>query len=309
MSGWWDSSMRRPTRDAKHRWFLGVLVVAVCFSGPSWAADKVKVVASFSILADLVKNVGGDHVEVTTLVGANGDPHVFEPSPADASLITNAKMVVVNGLGLEGWLNRLITASNKKVLVVVATQGVTPRTIEDEGSRYDPHAWQAVSNAEIYAKNIRDALILADRTNKADYIDNCDAYLARLTALDREIRDTVTTIPPSRRRVLTDHDAFGYFSASYGVAFLALQGVSTDAEPSAMDVASVIRQIKEKKVSAVFLENIVNPAQLNRIAEETGIKIGGILYSDALTEAGGQAPTYIDLMNHNLKTLSDALKS
>ena len=130
-----------------------------------------------------------------------------------------------------------------------------------------------------------------------------------MTELDQEIRDAVATIPPDRRSVLTDHDAFGYFSDAYGIRFAGLQGVSTDAEPSAVDVASMIRQIKGRKIAALFLENIVNPAQLSRIAEETGVKIGGTLYSDALTEANGAAPTYIDLMRHNIETIGTALKN
>ena len=290
------------------RWFLGALLAAACFAGPASALDKVKVVASFSIMGDFVKNIGGAHVDVTSLVGPNGDPHVFEPSPADARLIADAKIVVVNGLGLEGWLNRLIAVSNKQALIVVATQGVTPRGREDDRTRHDPHAWQSVANAKIYAANIRDGLIAADPANKADYESNYSAYLSKLTALDQEIRDTVMTIPPDRRRVLTNHDAFGYFADVYGIAFVGLQGMSTDAEPSARDVASTIRQIKEQKITALFLENIVNPAQLKRIAEETGVRIGGILYSDALTEAGGEAPSYIDLMRHNIKALGAALR-
>ena len=225
------------------RWFLGALLAAACFAGPAAALDKVKVVASFSIMDDFVKNIGGAHVDVTSLVGPNGDPHVFEPSPADAGLIADAKIVVVNGLGLEGWLNRLIAVSNKQALIVVATQGVTPRGREDDRTRHDPHAWQSVANAKIYAANIRDGLIAADPANKADYESNYSAYLSKLTALDQEIRDTVMTIPPDRRRVLTNHDAFGYFADVYGIAFVGLQGVSTDAEPSARDVASTIRQI------------------------------------------------------------------
>ena len=290
------------------RWFLGALLAAVCCAGPASAADRIKVVASFSILGDLAGNIGGAHVEVVNLIGPNGDPHVFEPSPADASLITDARMVVVNGFGLEGWLNRLIAVSNKRALIVIATQGIAPRASEADRTRLDPHAWQSVVNAKIYAANIRDGLITADPANKADYESNYSVYLARLTALDQEIRDSVASIPPDRRRVLTNHDAFGYFADSYGIAFIGLQGMSTDAEPSAGDLASTIRQIRQQKITALFLENIVNPAQLNRIAAETGVQIGGTLYSDALTDAGGQAPTYIDLMRHNIRTLSAALK-
>jgi zinc/manganese transport system substrate-binding protein len=289
-------------------WFLGALFAAACLVSPAAASDRVKVVASFSILGDLVKNIGGSHVDVVDIVGPNGDPHVFDPSPKDASLIADARIVVVNGLGLEGWLNRLVDVSNKKAPVIVATEGIKPRTIVVDRSKDDPHAWQSVPNVEIYASNIRDALIKADPGNKSDYDANYAAYLARLVELDQEIRSTIAAIPPDRRSVLTTHNAFGYFSDAYGIAFAGLQGVSTDAEPSARDVAMIIRQIKEKKIAALFLENIVNPAQLKRIAEETGVKTGGTLYSDALTEASGAAPTYIDLMRHNIQTIGAALK-
>jgi zinc/manganese transport system substrate-binding protein len=289
-------------------WFLGALFAA-CLATPAPAFDRIKVVASFSILGDLVKNIGREHVEVADLVGPNGDPHVFEPSPTDVHLITDARMVVINGLGLEGWLNRLFAMSKRQAVVIVATQGIKRRTNDVDHSLDDPHAWQSVSNAEMYAANIRDGLIAVDPGSKADYEANCTAYLARLTELDREIRDAVATIPSDRRIVLTDHDGFGYFSDAYGIHFAALEGVSTDAEPSARDVAAMIRQIKGRKIAALFLENIVNPAQLRRIAEETGVKIGGTLYSDALTEASGAAPTYIDLIRHNIETIGTALKN
>jgi zinc/manganese transport system substrate-binding protein len=284
------------------------LLAAACLASPASASDRIKVVASFSILGDLVKNIGGAHVDVVDIVGPNGDPHVFDPSPNDANLIADARIVVVNGLGLEGWLDRLITVSNKQAVVIVATEGIRPRTNGVDRSKDDPHAWQSVPNVEIYAANIRDALIKADPGSKSDYDANCAAYLARLTELDQEIKSTIAAIPPDRRSVLTEHNAFGYFSDTYGIAFAGLQGVSTDAEPSARDVAMIIRQIKEKKIAALFLENIVNPAQLRRIAEETGVKIGGTLYSDALTEASGKASTYIDLMRHNIQTIGAALK-
>lgn len=289
-------------------WFLAALFATACLASPASALDRIKVVASFSILGDLVKNIGGAHVEVADLVGPNGDPHVFDPSPADASLIADARVVVVNGFGLEGWLNRLFTASKKQAVVIVATEGISPRTNGVERSKDDPHAWQSVPNVEIYAANIRDGLIKADPGNKSDYDANYVAYLARLTELDQEIRRTIAAIPPDRRSVLTNHNAFGYFADAYGVAFARLQGVSTDAEPSARDVASIIRQVKEGKIAALFLENIVNPAQLSRIAEETGVKTGGTLYSDALTEPSGEAPTYIDLMRHNVRAIGAALK-
>jgi zinc/manganese transport system substrate-binding protein len=299
-SGWLSGSFVRLC--------FALLLTAACLVGPAFATDRIKVVASFSILGDLVKNVGGAHVEVVNLVAPNGDPHVFDPSPKDAGLIADARLVVVNGLGLEGWLDRLIEVSSRRAPVIVATEGIKPRTIGVDRAKDDPHAWQSVPNVEVYVANIRDALIKVDTAHKSDYEANCAGYLAQLGDLDREIRSTVAAIPAGRRSVLTVHNAFGYFADAYGIAFAGLQGVSTDAEPSARDVAMIIRQIREKKIAALFVENIVNPAQLRRIADETGVKAGGTLYSDALTEASGAAPTYIDLMRHNIRTIGAALK-
>jgi len=282
-------------------------------AAPAGAQDKpakINAVATFSILGDLVANVGGDRVEVTTLVGANGDAHVYQPSPADAKRLADAKIVFTNGLGFEGWMARLIKASGTKAAVVVATKGVKPRHMEADGHDHatiDPHAWQSVVNAKVYVANIRDALISADPAGKATYEGNANAYLARLDALDREVRDEVAKIPADRRRIISTHDAFGYFSAAYGLEFIAPQGVSTEAEVSAKDVAKIIQQIRKQKIPAVFLENVSDSRLVKRIAEETGAKIGGTLYSDALTDEKGDAPTYIDMVRHNIKTLSAAL--
>lgn len=291
-----------------------VLVAAalalLILSAPSGRAqEKLKVTATFSILADFVKNVGGDRVEVSTLVGANGDAHVYSPSPADAKMLGAARLVVANGLGFEGWIDRLIKSSAAKADLVVASKGVKPRRAEDGHAHAssDPHAWQSVANAQLYVANIRDALTKADSAGKAVYEANAAAYLAKLDALDREVKATIAAIPPERRRVIVSHDAFGYFQDAYGVAFIAPQGVSTEAESSARDVARIIAQIKRQKIPAVFLENISDPRMIERIARETGAKIGGTLYSDALTPALGGAPTYIDMIRHNVRELAKAL--
>jgi zinc/manganese transport system substrate-binding protein len=278
---------------------------------------KLPVVATFSILGDIVGNVGGDRVMVKLLVGPNGDAHVYSPSPADAKTLADAKVIVTNGLGFEGWLARLIKSSNTKAPNIVATKGIRPRKLAGKHSHGhghghsdgDPHAWQAVANVRIYAANIRDGLIAADPAGKAAYEANAEAYLAKLDALDREVRETVSKIPPGRRKIITTHDAFGYFKDTYGVDFIAPQGVSTDSEASARDVARIITQIKKQKIPAVFMENISDPRLLKRIADETGAKVGGTLYSDALTDEKGPAPTYIDLIRHNIRTLSAALMS
>ena len=269
-------------------------------------------IATFSILGDVVKTIGGDRVEVTMLVGPNADAHVYSPSPADAKKLADAKIVVVNGLGYEGWIERLVKASGSKAPVVTAAKGVKPRRMtEGHGHSHgsDPHAWQSVANVKIYAANIRDGLIAADPAGKGAYEANAVAYLAKLDALDREVRDTVAKIPADRRRIITTHDAFGYFKDAYGLDFVAPQGVSTESEPSAKDVARIISQIRRQKIPAIFMENISDPRLLKRIGDETGAKIGGTLYSDALTDEKGPAPTYIDLIRHNIRTLSAALLS
>jgi zinc/manganese transport system substrate-binding protein len=279
------------------------------------AQDRLKVIASFSILGDLVKNVGGDRVEVGTLVGPNGNAHVYAPSPADAKKVADAKLVFVNGLGFEGWLERLVKASGTKAPIVIATKGIKPleragdHDHDHDHGRADPHAWQSVANAKIYVANIRDALIAADPAGKDAYLANAAAYLAKLDALEREVREVIAKIPADRRRVITSHNAFGYFQNAYGVNFIAPQGVSTEAEASAKDVAAIIAQIKKQKAAAVFLENVTDPRLVEQIARETGAKVGGTLYSDALTDDKGDATTYIDLIRHNLRQLASALVS
>jgi zinc/manganese transport system substrate-binding protein len=297
-------------------------IAAVAFAAllqtvPASAQDKVKVVTTFSILADFVKNVGGDRVEITSLVPVNGDAHVYAPSPADAKKLADAKVVFTNGLGFEGWIPRLVKSSATKAAVVVATKGIKPRKSEEKGHGHghshdadaDPHAWQSVANAKIYVANIRDALVAADPAGKATYEANAAAYTSKLDVLEAEVKGQVGSIPADRRRVITTHDAFGYFKAAYGLDFIAPQGVSTESEASAKDVAKIIVQIKKQKIPAVFMENVSDPRLLERIAAETGAKVGGTLYSDALTDEKGPAPTYIDMMKHNIRTLSAALTS
>jgi zinc/manganese transport system substrate-binding protein len=296
---------------------LGRWLAALCAmtwvmgaAGPAAAQDKVRVVATFSILADLARNVGGDAVDVTALVGPDSDAHAYSPSPADAKRLAYAKVVLVNGLGFEGWIERLVKASGTKAAVVVAGKAVRPRQMKDEDQgKSDPHAWQSVANAKIYVANIRDGLVKADPAGKAAYEANAAAYLANLDALEAEVKATIAALPAARRKIITTHDAFGYFGAAYGMEFIAPQGVSTESEVSARDVAKIIRQIKAQKIPAVFMENVTDPRLMQRIADETGAKIGGKLYSDALSAPGGPAPTYIDMMKNNLKEFRGALAS
>jgi zinc/manganese transport system substrate-binding protein len=274
------------------------------FAAPVPAQAPLKVVASFSILGDLVKNVGGERVEVTTLVGADGDVHVYTPTPGDARKIADAKLLIVNGFGLEGWLPRLLQAAGGKASIVTVTKGIAPLRL---GSDADPHAWQSVANTRQYVSNIRDALAAADPTD-ADYFGkNAQAYLAKLDALDGEVRQAVSQIPENHREVISTHDAFGYFAARYGIRFIAPVGVSTESEPSARDIAKIIAQVKAEHIPAVFLERIGDPRLMRRISAETGARIGGTLYSDALTDEKGDAPTYIDMVRHNIRTLASAL--
>jgi zinc/manganese transport system substrate-binding protein len=293
--------------------FLAAFAVLL-LCAPTQAQDKLRVLASFSVLGDFVKSVGGDRVEVSTLVGPNGDAHVYSPAPADAKKVAAAKVVIVNGLGFEGWMARLVRASGSKVVPVVATKGIKPRKQAAHGHGHshghddtDAHAWQSVANAKIYVTNILAALVAADPAGKAAYQANAKAYLEKLDALDKEVREAVATIPQERRRIITSHDAFGYFQAAYGIEFIAPQGVSTESEASARDVGRIITQIKRQKIPAVFMENVTDPRLMQRIAAESGAKIGGQLYSDALTDEKGGAPTYIDMIRHNIKQLASAL--
>ena len=308
-----------PTRTSRPSRLVRLLVLAVAMAA-MWPASaqeaaRMKVVTTFSILADFARNVGGDRVEITSLVGPNGDVHVYAPTAGDVQAVKRARLVIINGLGLEGWLPRLISSSATKAITVVATKGIVPRQVgagerlarqRDVGAP-DPHAWQSVENAKIYVATIRDAMIEADPANAATYKDNAAAYLARLDALGREVRAAIARIPADRRKVISAHDAFGYFAAAYGIAFIAPQGVSTESEPSAQDVAAVITQIRQQKIPAIFLENISDPRLIHQIASETGAAVGGTLFPDSLTDAKGAAPTYIDMMRHNVTTITAAL--
>jgi zinc/manganese transport system substrate-binding protein len=283
---------------------LWLCILLLTFASPLWAQGRLDVVASFSILGDFARNVGGERVSVTTLVGGDGDVHVYTPAPADAKRIADARLVIVNGLGLEGWLPRLVQSAGSKATIVAATDGIPPLR---NGADVDPHAWQSVANAKAYVANIRDALGSADPAGAGLYRVSADAYLTKLDALEREVREAVAQIPQARRKVISTHDAFGYFAAAYGIDFIAPLGVSTESEASARDIAAIITQIRAAKIPAVFLENISDPRLIRRIAAETGARVGGTLYSDSLTGEKGDAPTYIDMVRHNIRALTSAL--
>ncbi len=281
-------------------------------SAAAQTAERLKVVATFSILGDLVRNVGGERVDVTTLVGPNGDAHVYSPTPADGRRLAAARIVFTNGLDFEGWIDRLVKSSGTRAVTVEASRGATLLKAAEEGhdhdhGGFDPHAWQNIANARIYVANIRDALVASDPEGKAAYEANAAAYLRKLDDLEAEVKALVAGIPPERRRIITSHDAFRYFEDAYGIDFVAPQGVSTDAEASARDVARIIQQIRRERIGAVFVENVSDARLMERIAKETGARIGSKVYSDALSEPNGPAGTYIDMMRHNIRAFSAAL--
>ncbi|TGE00675.1 metal ABC transporter solute-binding protein, Zn/Mn family [Methylobacterium nonmethylotrophicum] len=291
---------------------IGVLLLALVLgcSGPA-RAEPIRVVATFSILGDLVRQVGGPRLAVTTLVGPNGDAHSFVPAPADAQAVAAARLVVVNGLGFEGWIDRLIKASGTRAALVVAAKGIVPIEADDghgHDHAIDPHAWQNVANAKRYVAAIRDGLTGVDPEGRAAYEANATAYLAQLDALDAEVRAALAGIPEARRRIVTTHDAFGYFARAYGLRFLAPQGVSSQSEATARDVAAIVRQVRRDRIPAVFLENVSDPRLMQQIARESGAKAGGRVFSDALSEPGGPAPTYVEMMRHNVREFAAALK-
>jgi zinc/manganese transport system substrate-binding protein len=285
------------------------------------SSPPLPVVATFAILADFVARVGADRVVLTSLVALGGDAHVYSPTPADSRALAAARLVFVNGLGFEGWVNRLITSSGTKATIVTATAGVRPLKAEEGGQGHshgsgsgsgshgevDPHAWQSVANAKIYVANIAAALISADPAGKDGFEARAKAYGTDLDALDAEIRAGIARIPAARRRIITSHDAFQYFEKAYGIDFASPRGLSTSAEPSPQAVGRIIRQIKAEKIPAVFIENLSDERLMKRIADETGARIGGTLYADTLTPAGGPASTYIEMIRHNLRQLTAAL--
>jgi zinc/manganese transport system substrate-binding protein len=307
---------------------IGLALLLIGFAGGASPADKVKAVASFSILGDMVREIGGDRVEVVTLVKPDSDAHVFSPTPADAKTLSGADIFFVNGLGFEGWMERLEKSSGFKGKTVVVSKGVKPLTMEEGGHHHgeeehaqaddddhdehevtDPHAWQDLANGKLYVANIRDGLIAADPEGKAVYEANAAEYLAALDKEDAAVKAALALLPPERRKMITSHDAFGYFGKAYGLEIIAPEGVSTESEASAQDVAKIIRQIRAEKIPAVFLENVTDRRLLDQIARETGAKIGGVLYSDALSGPDGPAPTYLDMFRHNVGALTAALSS
>lgn len=285
--------------------FLGCLhFSAVSLHSNAANGDKINVVASFSILGDLVKVLGGERVEVVTLVGPDSDGHLYQPTPSDGRKISESDIVMINGLHFEGWITRLIASAGYTGPVVTATDGVNVLDIVGEP---DPHAWQSLDNARIYARNIRDALQDLDPAFGDYFTQRYNAFIGQVDALDQVAKLRFGRVPLDRRLVVTSHDAFGYFGREFAIEFIAAQGISTDTEASATDVARLIRQIKQQNIRAVFIENIADARLIEQIAGETGAVIGGSLYSDALSPATGPASTYLDMMRHNINLIANAL--
>lgn len=271
---------------------------------------KLHVIASFSILGDIVQNIGGDRIQLTTLVGPEQDAHVYQPTPKDAQTIATAQLIFTNGLGFEGWLDRLKSSAQYKGDAVVASTGVQPLTLKEDGHvEDDPHAWQDISNVKnVYVKNILAGLVKADPSGATYYQQRAKEYSQQLDALNTEYETAFSKISDNERKVVTSHDAFAYFGQHYNVKFLAPQGVSTESEASAKHVAQLIQQIKQEQVKAIFVENISNSKLLEQITKETGAQIGGQLYSDALSIDTAPANTYLNMMKHNLHSLIKVMK-
>lgn len=270
------------------------------------------VLASFSVLADMVREVGGERVAVRALVGPGGDAHGFQPRPSDAAALRGSATVVRNGLGLEPWLDRLLRAAGGRAHVVTASDGVEARRLAEAGGRGaaapDPHCWQDLAHGQRYVRNLAAGLSATDPAGAAEYGRRAEGYAARLATLDAWVRERVATVPEPRRRVVTSHDAFGYFGAAYGIRFSAPQGMSTEGEPSAAQVARLIRQVRAEGTTAVFVETMTNPALLDRLAREAGVRVRGALYSDALSPPDGPAATYEAMFRHNVGMLIPAMR-
>ena len=288
---------------------------------PAPPAAPLPVVASFSILGDLAQVVGGERVRVTTLVGPDEDAHAFEPRPADAKAIAQTRLLLINGLGFEPWAQKLAKSAGYQGLTVVASDGVKTSALAEKSSpdnghpdRHnsagptDPHAWQNPANVVLYARNIAAGLAKADPAGAPIYQANAAAYIKELQALDAWASAQFAAIPAAKRKVITSHDAFGYFAAHYQIEFLAPQGVSSDAQPSAKQVALLIRQIQREKIRAVFLENMSDPKLLTHLSKDAGVKPGAALYSDALSRPDKLGATYLQMMRHNVTQLAAGMK-
>ena len=291
---------------------LSTLAASGLLFSQAQAAEPISVVASFSILGDLAQVVGGDRVKVTTLAGPDADAHEFAPSPAHAKAVLSARLFVVNGLNFEPWAQKLAKSAGYKGETVVASKGVTPHEMAAETghahAEADPHAWQNPLNVVLYVNNIAAGLTKVDPSGAATYQANAEAYAKQLKDFDAQAKTQLDAIAQPKRKVITSHDAFGYLAARYGITMLAPEGANTDSQPSAKHVAQLIRQIKREKIKAVFVENMSNPKLIAQLSKDAGVSVGATLFSDALSNASGPAPTYLKMMNHNLTQLAAGMK-
>lgn len=286
-----------------------LLAAAVLFATPA-LAEPLPVVASFSVLGDLVHQVGGDDVAVTTLVGAGGDTHVYQPVPSDAQSLAKAQLVFVNGLGLEGWMERLIQASGTKAQVVTVAAAVKASSMKEDGKTVtDPHAWQDLSNGRLYVKAIAAALVKADPAHADGYNSRAEALDKELAGLDGWVKTEIAKVPAAKRRVITTHDAFGYFGRAYGVSFLAPVGISTEAEPTPAGIAKLAKQAKAEHIKALFIENLSDPRLIQTLARDAGTQVGGELFSDSLSPADGPAASYQQMFRHNVPAMVEAMSA
>lgn len=311
-------------------------MISVNMALPVRAADPLKVVVTFSILGDLVENVGGDLVSIQTLVGADGDAHAFEPTATEAQSVADAQVIIENGLEFETWLDNLVSGADSKAVRVVVSEGIEPLEGEEHEDgeheestatadstteaddeedhehehEEDPHIWQSVKNAVIVVRNIEKGLSAADPTNAATYKRNADAYVAELNALDAEIRESVESIPADQRKLVTSHDALGYYAAEYGftVVGTVIPSSNTEAETTSAELATLIDTIRSSGVKAVFAENISNTALIQQVVDETGVKFAPELYTDALGQPGTDGDTYIRMMQHNTRVIVENLR-
>jgi zinc/manganese transport system substrate-binding protein len=291
-------------------WLAICIVLAWPSPHVSAVPAPIRVMVSFSILEDIVRQIGGDDVSVTSLIGPDSDAHAFEPNPDQARLLSKAQLFVINGLGLEGWLTRLTGSAQYRGTITVATRGINPITTAEAGETApvpDPHAWQDPRNAIVYADNVRRALAAVDPAHAEAYRQRFRQYRGELEALDRQVREELSGMPTGKRRVITSHDAFAYYGKAYGVTFLAPEGISTDSEPSARTIAGLIRQIRREGIKALFVENISDPRLIDEIARETGATPGLPLYSDALSRPDEPAPTYVTMIRYNTAALKQGM--
>lgn len=289
---------------------LLVVVLAVLLGGckpPREEAERHRVVATTTMLADLARAIGGDRIEVTSIMKPGGDPHTYQPVPSDSQTVARSRLVLVNGLALEGWIEDLVRNAGGKPTIVTASRGIEP--LDDPGypGNPDPHIWFSIPLWKQVAQNVRDALIEADPEGEQHYRERAEAYLAELEALDAWVREQIASLPPERRHLVTSHDAFQYLGRTYGIEVRAIQGISTTAEASAAEMRQIVDHVRTHRIPAVFIETSVNPRLIEQVQAETGARIGGTLYSDSLGPAGSDAATYVGMIRHNISTLVTAL--